>query len=179
MPVITGGVAGVASATVTLTNAQVLTLPTTPVRVVQPTVHLNYSGAPPAIPYLLGAVVILNNAGGLYTNVGTPCVITFGIGSDVSFNVCDAYRQGATASGGAIPDFDTDAVTEFSAVQSTDHIFTFAAPSRLSFTTLKDQIFDNAIVVSLGNAGLGNLTGGHAANSMTVTAYYQTLAIPA
>ncbi len=152
-----------------LTNAQIKALPTTPITVVD----APNSGT--RIKYL-GGSVRLNSVAGLYTNL----------------NATRVTLQIQTASGnwlslGAVDDSTTvPALTQCSSLlgSAANQLMDLGTYAGSQSTTPKgwvipwgsDTVATNydgaAIQIAIDNNGSGALTGGNAANTMTVTIYY-------
>lgn len=174
LPVANGGSgsasgAGILRATASLTNAQILALPTTPVTII---------AAPSAGTYItfLGGSLVIDTTGAAYTNI------------DATYAACAVYYLGDFTqwiAAGPVDDA-TYSLTRFTQGFGTGaHLLWNLAvyqdtPSDGNagiYWTLPGLIPEatfngTAVAIAMDNNGSGNLTGGNAANSMTVTLYY-------
>ena len=164
-----GGTGSIERQIVTLTNDQIKALPTTPIV----SVSAPDAGSRVAI---VSATLRLNSASGAYANVNTTySTLTFAtslgawLGTTV-LNDSTLTEAGLTyfLAGGAnrlvqlIPGHDAVAMAATSGRQ-------WIAP----FPAYAVDILDGeAVYLSLDNNGSGNLTGGHANNSLKITTYY-------
>jgi hypothetical protein len=148
------------SETVTLTDAQIKTLPTTPITVV-PAPGEGFAVFP------VSASIIGNNMAAVYTNKDATAqiLISMGAGELTVLAPGDAYYLGDNADEwfGDCPPLL--AVPE-------------AAGQATGYGYYRDQIENKAISVWASNGALGNLTGGNAANSMQVTVHYKIITLP-
>lgn len=152
------GASLIKTATVTLTNDQILALPTTPVVIIPATEVLNYSGNPSKLFYVVKAYAILNAAGGTYSNCNITGTLQLGWGSDFSNPIAisaQVYGPGLQGTG-------------------IGHGATFEAFSFFiaEVSLQNDATYDNAIVIKADNAGDGNYTSGHPANTLKVVVHY-------
>lgn len=163
---IVSAASGLLSATVTLDDDDIKALPTTPIELVP---------APGAGLMLLPqhVTILVNSLGGGYTNIDTDeavLVVQDGggedrtnaiqnvsaLGFDQVSNILDsAAQKGAVLTGGT---------TEIAGDDQTATAFDFSD--------------DEPLVLVLNNNAAGNLTGGNAANSMTVSVIYTVVAEP-
>jgi hypothetical protein len=153
-------------ATVTLTDAQVKALPTTPAVIVPPTEVLNYSGVPVHLyAPLLGIARVATHLAD-YANVDSTCIFGFNLGSDNSFTYSTQSLVGSADNilntAGGIGVFSPATLTGSAAGALT-----------LAFTnTLSDALLDNAVVFSCLNGGAGDFTGGDSGNELKLTVFY-------
>lgn len=158
MPYISGGGGGIQTATLTLTNAQILTLPTTAVQVI---------AAPRSGVMLVpvGTMVSANTTAAVYTNVTvaptTALNVSYGntVPPSASFNIAVLQETNCTI-------FGAQAKQQFvaSVGASDDGNGGLFPPGGHDFSA-------TGIFVSATNTG--NFTGGNAANSILVSvAYY-------
>jgi hypothetical protein len=138
------------SVTVTLTDAQIKALPTSAVEVIP---------APGAGKYIvvLNTFVALNTSAGAYGNLsGATCKLF------LNYSVAeDPITQPA--------DENSDLFFGTAAVSYTP-LATIGSNNAWSF--IMNNLVNDAVELGLDNAGAGALTGGNAANTMTVTVVY-------
>jgi hypothetical protein len=157
VPSISGGGSGLSIATVTLTDAQIKALPTTPIQVV---------AAPGASKMIVvvSSMWALDATHGAYTNLAGMS-LALGYGAWPLPQATNSYSEAAQG-----------AFADASAV----HILAFAAPANTSgqaaWIAEHAQVAGAAVVVQ-ENGTTGNLTGGNAANTLVVSATYYTLDI--
>jgi hypothetical protein len=156
-----GGSQTVQTATVTLTDAQIKALPTTGIQVV---------AAPGANKMLLPVtgVWVLDPRGGAYTNLALLFTALY-YDAAVTQNCTIQYSEAAQ---GAFAD------------ASGIHVLAAFAPNNADSVQGVSWVSDNPgvavnkpLFVGADNSGNGNLTGGNAANSLKVTAYYITVSL--
>lgn len=148
--------------TVVLTDAQIKSLPTTPVVLIPATDTLGYSGTPTQLVVPVFACAIANFVTG-YTNVDSQATMRIAFGSDWSADVSAGTR-----------------VSPFTAVGSRFYPFIGEASAvgdilSPEVSTLTDGLEDNAIALACNNQINGVFTGGNAANTLTVTIIYLTV----
>lgn len=147
-------------ATVSLTDAQIKALPTTPVEIVAA------PGAGKMLSFVT-AVLVLDNTAGVYSNVeaGANCRLTIGdfqasIWGDWSWLLTDGSEVGVVTIPGVIGTLGVGAV------DSADDISLAGNSDYLS------AVENQPLRFQFANAGSGALTGGHAANTLKVTVWY-------
>jgi len=154
-PGLAGGGSSYLSATVTLTDAQIKALPTTPVEIVAA------PGANKLIFVIRNVIGKLNDSGGAYGNSDNTA------GSYVTLAYGSAYDDDATYN---YPDV-TSFINSLSSFGN-DGIITLSPYSADTFQNILPGAVNNGLFLHIGNNGLGNLTGGNAANTLKVTVYY-------
>lgn len=157
-----GGEQIVYQQTVTLTDAQVKALPTTPVVLIPATEVIDYSGLPDSLPRVVDVVVFAKNTTA-YTNIDATGEWQVAWGSDNSATILK--QEESVASGLEQGTKYFRAPTSFSGTVSADKIFP-------QTQRLDDALYDNAVILRFHNAAAGNLTGGNAANKLRVTVTY-------
>ncbi len=147
-------------ATVTLTNDQIKALPTTAVEIVP---------APGAGKWLqfVRAIWQLDPRGGAYTNLDATLRIDFLAGS--GNQIATPYKE---ADNGALADDSGIHGIGFGPI--TNVAGSAAGPGAVWMFELSggSSAVNIPIMLKAANGTLGNLTGGHASNTLTVTAYY-------
>src|SRR5882724_3632747 len=96
------------TATVVLTNAQIIALPTTNAILIPATETLNYDSFPTKLFSIVKAVLILDASAGAFTNVDGSNKISLGVGSDFSLTI------------GRVGNVGNDGTVTFSPLQSSD-----------------------------------------------------------
>lgn len=157
-------------ATVMLTNAQILALPTTPVTLL----------AAAAAGYrnkLIGATLMVNMAGGAYTNVDTDYAAIQVVESTGAFLTGSVLNATGLVGGAALT-----LTTELLASTPGQRLFDFplaALAARLYAASSYAEIQGGlagigtpSLQLSMDNNSAGVLTGGNAANYARVTVYY-------
>ena len=139
-------------ATVTLTNAQIKALPTTPVEVV---------AAPGAGKLLVAlySVFALTTHAGDYTNINAAAQL----GVDLSFGLSTSAGVLNEASGGGVSGVLAVGGPGIGFVGHTGNSPPFEPPT---------TFVNTALVVAALNGGSGDFTGGNGANTLKVTVYY-------
>jgi hypothetical protein len=164
---VTDDTVAVKKASVTLTDAQIKALPTTAVQLIAPThTGIGYSGLPTSLPNPIQAWAVLDARGGAYGNLQSVFSLKLKHGSAGDDTISNStYAKSEFESVGVfrIPIF----VPSVSA--PAEGLTGFLNPSRYF---LSDNFDDNALIVSASNAAGGDLTGGHASNSMEITVLY-------
>ncbi len=146
-------------ASITLTNDQLITLPTTPIVIVPATETLGYSGFPTSFPVIVGATVVLDAAEGAYGNVSDGGHFYISIGSDGSWSAFEPIY------------FTTDeALMPVYAPISSEANKVFYQFSATGGFFSTDGLQDNAIAI--GAINTGNLTDGDSANTALVEVHY-------
>ena len=161
MPVVSVPAGGLLVATVTLTDAQVKALPTTPIEVLpaQGAGVLTLAADSGAFP----AVIALGATNVAYTNVDANATWQFvnpqaGGGWAANYSAAQALTYGP--SGGGTP------VVTICSLNTANG----------GSTAQNEGGEDQPVRLQLLNGALGNLTGGNAANTCQVWVYYQTFA---
>ena len=158
-------------ASITLTNAQIKDTGT-PYVIVPSTQTLGYVGAPTTIHVPIFATITVNTTAGVYTNVDPAAKFIITIGSDWSNDLINAKADSLGADNAALTYFTNSlGVQTDNAAPDTPH-FHGIGPHFLNGYGLAGNIEDNALALVLSNASSGDLTGGHASNSLTVTVVY-------
>lgn len=170
MPIFSGG-GGLLTRTVTLTHAQILALPTTPVVVVPATQTPNYASDLTSAPLVLGGYVLLSNYAVAYTNVNAAAQLLLNLGSDLG-----SLPQ---IGGQLMAQTTLQAGDAFAPLIGADYFTTATAPPLGPIPgAFNHNFFDNAVVLSIDNKGSGNLTGGNAANKLVVSLVYAVASLP-
>lgn len=137
-----GGSSLVLSETVTLTDAQIKALPTTPIQIV---------AAPGANKYIkyAGAVLVLDVTSGVYTNLNTSAMNLLRTGQNpLTVDFSGAYLED----------------------DSNVWVYQDTSVNNDGIPVVLSELENLAIEISSQNTG--NLTGGNAANTLKVTVYY-------
>lgn len=158
-------------ATVTLTNDQIITLPTSLVVLVPATETLGYSGVPTQLPLPIAAFARLNNSAGAYSGLdaGIKFILCWGE-YDVNVMEADAVALDDPTPGRGyrfIP-FRTNVSSESPTDPHSHSIVQF-----VSNLGLNGSFGDNSLRIYLSNGD--NLADGNAANTLTVTVIYAVI----
>ena len=158
------------TATVTLSRAQILTLPTTPVQLVPATEPgLNYSTSPTELPFVLGGYIQINLTGTVYGNISADDTLYRLLvcwGSDFSVAAAEASLRGASNGDNMRARFESPSGGRF----------------WWNLGVLDPDMYrgvdfnDNGLYVAMRNPP-GNLTGGHASDTLKATVYYVVIDI--
>jgi hypothetical protein len=159
---------------ITLTDAQIKLLPTTPFQILAaPGVGIRAK--------VLGCTIALDSAAGAYTNINTTyasLVLTHTSAADFWLAVGPVNDSTVGGPLGALTYFMGNTFNSVVECAQTGAIFDAGATSgvQLWFIASAPQgrtMFTNkAVYLSMDNNGSGALTGGNGANSMTVILYY-------
>jgi hypothetical protein len=151
--------------TAILTDANIKALATTPFVLVPPTQTLGYSGVPSTLPTPVFATGVLNTVGGAYTNVASTTALLLANGTDWSDDAStrNLVEQKLNVQAVSLLRF---LMPRFTINGADDKIF-------IDNTYLTDNYEDNALVLALSNSG--DLTGGHASNTLRLTVQYYIL----
>ena len=143
----------VMSRTVTLTDAQIKALPTTPIVLVPATETLTYDGSPTEIPFVIAVIATLSGTTA-YSNLnGTIKVVLGGANDGVTLMEDELQVFGASPVGGSVQLFRSPDIA-----------------ADTYYFQLQDAIADNGIRLTAANTG--DFTDGNAGNSMKVTVLY-------
>lgn len=156
-------------ASLTLNNAQILALPTTPAVIVPPTEVLNYEGTPNQLfmPILGVSRTVIHAVD--YTNINAACIFGFDIGSD------DSFTYSVRITGGTEVLNSTGGVSFFSPMTLSGGE---VGVRNMAFgNNLSDSLLDNAIVFFAFNQGDGDFTGGDPTNEIKLTVSYLAINI--
>jgi hypothetical protein len=167
----TGHLAAIYQATVTLTDAQIKALPTTPITVVP-------AAGAATIMSPIGGMWTANFTAGAYTNIKAAAVIAI------------KCADGARASAFLPNDITITGATADLATQLLGHAGRtfinlapyFEADLSGSWGVLPSYNvgsgINSALQVEIDNSGSGNLTGGNSANLLRITLFYAVVPIP-
>ena len=166
-----GGSSPVSVATLTLDNDEIKAA-NTPYILVAATESLGYSGLPTKLFVPIQAFVMLNTAGGAYANIDPEPRYIIGWGSDWSMNVIATFMGSLAGTSTAnIYRFTDTGYRTNPEVTPAETVLHDHQLSNLVVSDLIGNLEDNALIFVLGN-GAGDLTDGHADNSLTVTVLY-------
>lgn len=158
---IEGGSSYLVKAEVTLTDAQIKALPTTPIQV---------ADAPGADKFisLIHAVIILDNVNGGYGNIagGTSTLVSFGVGELVALQTASSLYVESDMGDFEFPSSSPFPIMFSAPANIGTGLFAAAGPA-------DSNSVNNKPLYILGANGVnGNFTGGNAANTLKVTVYY-------
>lgn len=169
-----GGSGAFLSTTVTLTAAEILTLPSTPVELVAPTEILDYGSPPSSLPFPLMCNGWLKMSEA-WDNVGNPVFLDLCWGSDYSSLIGRAVEWLTTDP----PGFNSYGNGAFSRSGNGDWAIPFVlAPNPFGGAGYQD----NGIYVAVSQNGsptLGDFTGGDPDATLTLTTFYYVNELPA
>jgi len=164
MPLINGGFGSITSVRVVIGDAAIKAMDNTaPVTLVPPTQTLNYVGSPAVVFVPVRAIAILDDAAGGYTGTPIPMGLVLCWGNDDSVDVATGLWAGLTDVHDAFAGTSPDQLIDF-------------PPSALPVSHLAGNLHDNGLYILWNGVG-GPLTGGNAANTLTVTVEYQTFTV--
>jgi hypothetical protein len=152
------------TSTVTVTDAQIKTLPSVPVQIVVPTEILNYESLPQELAFPFFTIATLNN-GVPYTNVtdGSSLLLAWGSGWDLA---CQYSTR---------MDSESFARTNMNGIFNggpPPSIIGFNGPVLTDGSLLNPMLSDNGLYLAMNNSD-GNLTGGDPANTLVITTNYR------
>lgn len=155
----------VLSRMVTLTDAQIKALPSTPIEIVPA------AGAEKAI-IVINATTIIDRDAGFYTNLDADGYLA--IGTDAVDLMFPAFNEQGSSSG--LEAFiGSNNETRQIAVLSCASQFTAPGWGIVANPIPRSSLNNKAVVIKANNGSSGNLTGGNSANSLRVSvAYFET-----
>lgn len=165
----TGPSAGILSATVTLTDAQIKALPTTPVQLVAA------PGAGFAL-VLLDAILVLDAQAGAYTNID-PDDAELGVVLDPTDGASIVLANNSADGLDNLSGFLDSAALRWTRLLGGGLKVAPSAPEDV-FATEMDFTEDAALLLRALNAAAGDFTGGNAANAMQVIVSYRVVTLP-
>lgn len=176
------GSGGIGTVSITVTNAQMLALPTTPKLIV---------AAPGAGFYydILSASIATDFTAGAYTNIDTGATIgdlptlqlQTGTGAYLTSILYNDLNMVDPSTGSTIGALNALLGANASVVRFGPFAFSDTYPNGWGLLSYKDALVDHenqAINLGAYNLALGNYTGGNAANSAVVNVTYIKVAVP-
>lgn len=145
-----GGDATLFSVIKDIPNAQILTLPSTPVEMVAPTEILGYVGAPTQLPLVESGYVRWKT---FVANLGNVTTSSF------------KFAWGS--------DYSADASNSIAIDMGNSHLLPFGTFGKYTVGTvnLEGGLQDNGVFIAVSNGG--NFTGGNAGNILQVALFYR------
>lgn len=160
----------------TLTQADILSMRGTPAEILPATEILDYSGSPTQMPVPVWGFYQFNRpASTAYSNVPNPMTLILAWGSDWSLSA--AHLQVAATSHFASP-LPPSVQPHFVTTDAKpDHFGVFAGATGDAISGFKNNIKDNGLYLTYAGDGsggdtAGELAGGNAGNTITVTVAY-------
>ncbi len=153
-----------------LSDAQIKTLPSSPIAVVAATETLGYAGFPTTIPIIQSGIAILNATAGAYANItgDGSSFLLLAYGSDWSLNASMLLEVGLVG---------TDPAVIFGKLdnQARKSFYPFSGIG--AGIVYEGGLQDNGIAIAANNPA-GNFTLGHSSNTLRVIVDYFRVPLP-
>lgn len=176
---VNGGSQPVTWATVSLTNDQILALPSVYPEIIAPTSFPSYSGLPSEIFVPVTAYAVLKRAA-IFLNAGAsgPCrfVLMYGASWDYSLSSVTYNPSLAVGTTAEVVDMGSTLGGTGGGFPDASLLWFGDPPVSISSEPLVGELADNGLYLAMDNGTSGDLTGGDPANSLSVTVGY--VAVP-
>jgi hypothetical protein len=163
------GIVPVRQTPITLTNERIKTLPTIPIVIFPATQTPNYATSLTKVPHIIGGWILASNYQVGYTNRHADAAFGVFLGSDSVPDIGSSNLQCVPIMRGQTTVENGDG---YAAIVPGRFSIVDPSPNPIYMTALsgafENNFYDNALVFGLDNHGNGNLTGGHATNTLKI-----------